>query len=88
VFIQPLASGATTSVELGERPPAAHQVPCIYCDAAIPAEAFAFWSDLKRLVSADCPSCGRTVTLPTRTWRRLSRQGPVLASSGPQRTRQ
>lgn len=45
-------------------------VPCVYCRSFIPAARFAFWSDAKRLLSADCPACQRRVTLATSTWRR------------------
>jgi hypothetical protein len=48
-------------------------VPCVYCRAVIPAAKFAFWSDAKRLLSADCPACERRVTLATATWRRWLR---------------
>ena len=42
-------------------------VPCVYCRSVIPAATFAFWSDAKRLLSADCPTCERRVTLATST---------------------
>jgi len=48
-------------------------VPCVYCRSVIPAAKFAFWSDAKRLLSADCPACERRVTLATSTWRRWLR---------------
>jgi len=48
-------------------------VPCVYCRSVIPAAKFAFWSDAKRLLSADCPTCERRVTLATSTWRRWLR---------------
>jgi len=48
-------------------------VPCVYCRSLIPAAKFAFWSDAKRLLSADCPACERRVTLATSTWRRWLR---------------
>lgn len=49
-------------------------VPCIYCRGPIPASAFAFWSNAKRLLSAICPECDRRVTLATSTWRRWLKQ--------------
>lgn len=55
-------------------------VPCVYCREAIPASAFAFWSDAKRLLSATCPDCGRRVTLPTATWRRWLIRSEAAAS--------
>jgi hypothetical protein len=55
-------------------------VPCLYCRWPIPAVRFSFWSDAKRLVSADCPACERRVTLATSTWRRWLK---APASSGP-----
>ena len=48
-------------------------VPCVYCRSVIPAAKFTFWSDAKRLLSADCPACERRVTLATSTWRRWLR---------------
>ena len=48
-------------------------VPCVYCRSVIPAATFAFWSDAKRLLSADCPACERRVTLATSTGRRWLR---------------
>ena len=45
-------------------------LPCIYCRGCIPASAFAFWSPGRRLLSADCPDCARTMTLAAHTWRR------------------
>jgi len=48
-------------------------VPCVYCRSVIPAAQFAFWSDAKRLLSADCPACERRVTVATSTWRRWLR---------------
>jgi len=48
-------------------------LPCVYCRSAIPAATFTFWSDAKRLLSADCPTCQRRVTLATSTWRRWLR---------------
>jgi len=37
------------------------------------AAVFTFWSDAKRLLSADCPACERRVTVATFTWRRWLR---------------
>jgi hypothetical protein len=45
-------------------------VPCVYCHRPIPASTFAFWSNARRLLSADCPACDRRVTLAVSTWRR------------------
>jgi hypothetical protein len=47
--------------------------PCVYCRSVIPAAKFAFWSEAKRLLSADCPACERRVTLAASTWRRWLR---------------
>lgn len=52
-------------------------IPCVYCRSVIPAATFVFWSDAKRLLSADCPACGRRVTLATSTWRRWLRPMPA-----------
>ena len=49
---------------------AAGSVACMYCKAAIPSCAFAFWSGAHVLVSATCPVCLRKVTLPLAAWRR------------------
>jgi hypothetical protein len=48
----------------------AGSIPCIYCRASIPAGTFAYWSSGRRLLSADCPSCQRRMTLTARVWRR------------------
>jgi hypothetical protein len=53
---------------------AAGTVPCVYCKEPIPADAFAYWTSARRLLSAGCPACLRRVTLPTATWRRWSRE--------------
>jgi hypothetical protein len=45
---------------------------CVYCREPIAADAFAYWSSARRLLSAVCPACERRVTLPAATWRRLS----------------
>ncbi|GAC1345575.1 MAG: hypothetical protein NVSMB29_19850 [Candidatus Dormibacteria bacterium] len=47
-------------------------VPCIYCQGAIPSEAFAYRSANRRLVSASCPQCSRVITVATATWHRWS----------------
>jgi hypothetical protein len=49
-------------------------VPCVYCRGPIPASTFAFWSNARRLLSANCPGCDRRVTLAARTWRRWLKQ--------------
>ena len=49
---------------------AAAALPCIYCRASIPAAAFEFWSPARRLLSAQCPACSRTMTLAAQTWHR------------------
>jgi hypothetical protein len=56
-------------------------VPCVYCRSGIPAAKFAFWSDAKRLLSADCPACERRVTLAASTWRRWLRSLSTTPSS-------
>jgi endogenous inhibitor of DNA gyrase (YacG/DUF329 family) len=55
-------------------PGAVPTVPCVYCRAPILAATFAYWSVAKRLLSADCPTCQRRVTLAAATWRRWSRE--------------
>ena len=50
--------------------PARATVPCVYCRAAIPSDSFVDWADGKPLLSADCPSCTRRVTLPGASLRR------------------
>jgi hypothetical protein len=45
-------------------------VPCTYCRAPMPADTFVFWSNAKRLLSADCRECQRRVTIAATTWRR------------------
>jgi len=52
-------------------------VPCVYCRSVLPAAKFAFWSDARRLLSADCPACARRVTLAASTWRRWLRSLPI-----------
>jgi hypothetical protein len=47
-------------------------VPCVYCREPISAATFAYWSVAKRLLSAQCPTCQRRVTLAAATWRRWS----------------
>jgi hypothetical protein len=47
-------------------------VPCAYCWEPIPADAFDFWSQAKRVLSAACPCCDRRMTLTAATWRRWS----------------
>jgi len=66
--IGPPNAAAELRVESSQR-----GVPCVYCRSVIPAAKFAFWSDAKRLLSADCPACDRRVTLATATWRRWLR---------------
>jgi predicted RNA-binding Zn-ribbon protein involved in translation (DUF1610 family) len=46
------------------------QVRCVYCRSAISSASFDFISENRRLVSATCPRCGRTVTMLTTIWRR------------------
>jgi hypothetical protein len=55
-------------------PGAVPTVPCVYCREPISAATFAYWSVAKRLLSADCPTCQRRVTLAAATWRRWIRQ--------------
>lgn len=55
-------------------------VPCIYCRAPIPADAFTYWSAAKRLLSGPCPHCHRRVTLTAVTWRRWSARSGRTAS--------
>ena len=54
-------------------PPASEvdaHVACVYCRAAIASREFEFRSSARRVVCATCPTCDRTVTLPTVVWRR------------------
>jgi hypothetical protein len=46
--------------------------PCVYCREPIAADSFVSWPGGKPLVSAGCPSCGRRVTLPAASLRRLT----------------
>jgi hypothetical protein len=43
-------------------------IPCAYCWEPIPANAFVFWSQAKRIMSAPCPCCDRRMTLTPETW--------------------
>jgi hypothetical protein len=43
-------------------------IPCTYCWEPIPANAFVFWSQAKRIMSAPCPCCDRRMTLTPETW--------------------
>ena len=54
-------------------PAAVPTVPCVYCREPISATTFEYWSVAKRLLSADCPTCQRRVTLAAATWRRWIR---------------
>jgi hypothetical protein len=81
VPVHPPATRAATVVDLDPGSSHAQHVACIYCSAAIPAHDFVHWPDVERLVSARCASCQRTVTLPSSTWRRLSRPARFLARS-------
>jgi hypothetical protein len=54
-------------------------IPCAYCWEPIPANAFVFWSQAKRILSAPCPSCDRRMTLTPETW--LQWSGTVGATS-------
>jgi endogenous inhibitor of DNA gyrase (YacG/DUF329 family) len=55
-------------------PVAAPTVPCVYCREPIASTTLAYWSAAKRLLSADCPTCQRRVTLAAATWRRWIRE--------------
>jgi len=74
--LNPLDACAFTGTILAPRSAAREElsVPCVYCRGPIPASTFAFWSNARRLLSADCPGCARRVTLATATWRRWLRQ--------------
>jgi predicted RNA-binding Zn-ribbon protein involved in translation (DUF1610 family) len=54
---------------------AAH--PCPYCFGDVPLDAFVPWSPARRLVRADCPACGRRVTVITSTWRSWNQASPA-----------
>jgi hypothetical protein len=56
-------------------------VPCVYCRRPISAATFAYWSAAKRLLSADCPTCQRRVTLTAGAWRRWSREYGASAAT-------
>lgn len=43
-----------------------NRVLCPYCGAHIPDEAFTPWAAQTFFVTAACPGCSSTVTLPTR----------------------
>ena len=58
-------------------------VSCAYCREPILADTFTFWSSARRLVSADCPHCGRRVTLTAATWHRSSRLPTSLLDQEP-----
>lgn len=63
-------------------------VPCVYCRGAIPASTFAFWTNARRLLSAECPQCHRRVTLTALTWRRwlaMAREAASTAQAGAKR---
>jgi hypothetical protein len=63
-------------------PVAVQTVPCVYCREPIAAATFAYWSVAHRLLSADCPSCQRRVTLAVATWRRwIAEYGTSLATT-------
>ena len=48
----------------------AAEVPCTYCRTPIPAQLFEFLSPGRRLVTAACPTCDRTVRMRAAAWRR------------------
>jgi hypothetical protein len=77
-----LGSGVTSAARFAVplQPGWITAVPCIYCRAMVPADSFAYWFTTKRLLSADCPSCQRRVTLAAATWRRW-RAAAVQAST-------
>jgi hypothetical protein len=56
-------------------------VPCVYCREPIAAATFEYWSAAKRLLSADCPTCRRRVTLTAATWRRWSSEYDASGST-------
>lgn len=75
-------NGSVPTVVSASRPPRASldvggAVPCIYCRNPIAADEFDFWSDGKRLLSAECPSCSRRSTYTTPMWLRWSRAAVV-----------
>ncbi len=81
----PLAVDRAPTACLGDAPRGG-AVPCVYCRTPIPGSAFDFWSDGKRLLSGDCPTCTRRSTYTTNTWLRWLTQMPdepagVLAAS-------
>ena len=76
----PRTPAPSIDIAIGAASPASLSVVrCMYCTASVPALEFAFWSGLRRLVSATCPGCDRVVTLPTSMWRRMTR--PTDAAS-------
>jgi hypothetical protein len=65
-------------------PSAALMVPasiaCLYCRNPIPLGGFEYWSTVRRLLFAVCPTCFRKVTVTASTWRRAR---PVDAGAPP-----
>ena len=55
----------------------ARHVPCVYCREPIPAVAFQYWSNARRLLSGTCPACEQRTTLTAATWRRWSGPAPL-----------
>jgi hypothetical protein len=71
-----------TDVLVGAPPivPTGVTVPCVYCLGAVAADSFVDWPDGKPLLSADCPSCAKRVTLPSAFLRRWTRNSEPLSS--------
>jgi hypothetical protein len=64
-----LAGDPTATAPLEKPKPVDERyVPCVYCRTRIPAATFAYWSDAKRLLFANCPTCARRMTLPAANW--------------------
>jgi DNA-directed RNA polymerase subunit RPC12/RpoP len=75
-----VSCGAAAAIELAVQRPT---VSCAYCREPILADTFTFWSSARKLVSADCPHCGRRVTLTTPSWHRSSGLPPSLLNQEP-----
>jgi hypothetical protein len=65
IVISPSRTASEMSVALGVK---LGPIPCAYCWEPIPANAFVFWSQARRIMSAPCPCCDRRMTLTPETW--------------------
>jgi hypothetical protein len=72
LFGRDLGGCTGISTQSSPVPSPGSMLPCLYCYDPIPASSFAYWSGAHRLLSAECPSCERRVTLTAATWRHWS----------------